>query len=291
MSDNAIINAAERARMHLGLPNPDAFTLSGAIAFAREHPQVVARFGYNIYKQAKFGYDAFRSLASEFGTTDDLHHKPPGGSRRITGAQRKLFKKGTCDVIQELNYLDTIISVNHVASVVLAKYFIGDISQGNTVNNREGICVMLKRLECEIRMAAQPQLSTALFAALKPPNGFVSFFVVLDTQPNGVAFTSTDFVDLGATVPLLNFNNRNRFLVLHAGRFTFTTTCQINNGLNYTLFNNAHQRFSVPLNVPARFLNNVAGDITQVVSNALYFCYAGNLDLEVEVSNRLFFSG
>lgn len=179
----------------------------------------------------------------------------------------------------ELKNIDVLTNADATATATIA--LINPCAQGTTSITRLGRSILMKGIQMK-----------ALFKREDPTTNSVQsvrFAIFYDKQVNGVAPAITDFFTSAvgsAPTWLRNLNTTDRFYCLldkvinldGAGGITIQT-----------------EELYRKLNLPVHFKDTTAGDVTDLVTGALWLVYAGNTaagadDIDVEIQTRIRFS-
>nr|WAE42647.1 MAG: capsid protein [Cressdnaviricota sp.] len=164
----------------------------------------------------------------------------------------------------ELKYIDNSVGFSQVSGVP-AIGLLNAAIQGTTANTRTGQEILIKSVQWRIYLKAG---TTTFSSGLYP---LVRILLVLDRQPNGAAFGSTDLFEwsggattistaLQATCSPIALKNRKRFIILK------DVTSEMDQGHGNCYFHQFYRK----VRIKTEYNSGNAGTIGDINTNALF---------------------
>lgn len=216
-------------------------------------------------------------------------------SRRVAGAyrSRNLYNRGTLRAANRLStamafrgwvpgstlekkYVDTTVTSGSV-STTGGLSLLNGIAVGNTVNTRVGRKIIIKSIQWKGNVAVEQGADLAV-SQLAPVQS-VRFMVLIDKQPNGATFATTDLLQTNSVFAPINMAYRDRFIVLkdkllNLGFVASTATAgQVSGAGNPQVIVNGYKKCSFPVVYGA----DAGATVADISSNALYFFVLGSV--------------
>lgn len=168
----------------------------------------------------------------------------------------------------EKKFLDT--TSNFVAGAnILEKYNVNIIPQGDTESERIGRKITIRN----IYLRGSAQLTTQTAANVSSV-GF-RVYILVDTQTNGAAFNTTDFLAASSILSFRNLDNQTRFKVLHDKVYTLTSGGAGQTGASTfnTLEGRRYFKFGKKCNIPIEFDSSAGTGVTATQTvNSIWVC-------------------
>jgi len=166
----------------------------------------------------------------------------------------------------ELKYVDTTTTIQDMTTTPVITLLNG-CAPGTGSTNRIGRRILVK----SVQLSGYANASTATVTAP------CRWALVVDRQPNGVAFTFADCWDSAIADTLRNPNNLQRFQIIHdTGVFGVIGSTQPAPAIAATSSSLVPFHLYKKLNIPVQFNSGTAGNVADIQTNAIFLVTWGS---------------